>query len=205
MNHKLRLGLDLDGVIYRWQDTAIYLLNTHRGTNISYDAWDHWGYLKDTISKQDWDWLWNEATRKHGLFRFGSLYKGSRELLDQLVDRYDIVVITSRQANAVHDTMDWLAYQKLPTTEIHILGSQPKSSVQPECDVYIDDAIHNCEDLLNNTKGLVIMPDRPWNSKGFHPDDYNRFRRTYSIAHMKYILDGYHEQINREENKWVSR
>lgn len=194
---KLRLGLDLDGVVYRWQDTAIYLLNTLRGTSVSYDAWDHWDYLKETISKDDWKWLWSDAVIDHGLFRFGSLYKGSREFLRDIKDQYEIVVITSRQENAVRDTMDWLAYQQLPTTEIHILGQQSKSSVEPKCDVYIDDAIHNCEDLLVNTGGLVVMPDRPWNAKYSSPE-YLRFHRGFGWGHIKFILNRYYEQMTND-------
>jgi len=197
LQQKPRLGLDLDGVVYRWQDTAIYLLNTRRGTHVSYEAWDHWDYLKETISKEDWKWLWTTAVTEHGLFRYGSLYRGMRDFLDEIKDKYHIVIITSRRENAVRDTVDWLAYQQLPSTEIHILGSGNKSDVKAECDVYIDDAIHNCQDLIENTKGLVIMPDRPWNH-GYTSDEITRFHRTYSVAHMKFILEAYHMQINRE-------
>lgn len=199
MSRKLRLGQDLDGVIYRWSDTARYLLNEHRkedpGESQNYD------WIKNHITKESWDWLWSQGVRDHGLFRYGSLYKGTREFLQQMEPLCDIVIITSRPSSAVRDTMDWLAYQKLPISEVHIVGpEQKKSSITPQCDVYIDDAAHNCQDLIENTKGLVIMPDRPWN-QGYSSDEITRFHRVYSVAHMKYVLEVYHRQVNANERE----
>lgn len=193
---KLRLGLDLDGVVYRWSDTANYLLKTYWDIDLTEST--YWDYIKDNTSKEAWDWLWSDAITKHGLYRYGSIYKGMREFLGEIKEYCDIVVITSRPSSASQDTMDWLAFQKLPTNEVRILGRQNKSDVQPQCDVYIDDAIHNCQDLMVNTKGLVIMPDHPWN-QGYYGEDVTRFHRAYSVAHMKHILDTYHKQVNRDE------
>jgi uncharacterized HAD superfamily protein len=181
--------------VYRWGDTAAYLLKEHWNFNLVEST--YWDYIKDNVSKEAWDWLWTDAITKHGLYRYGSIYKGMREFLDGIKEFCDIVVITSRPPSAAQDTMDWIAYQKLPTNEIRILGRQEKSSVQPQCDVYIDDAIHNCQDLIEHTKGLVIMPDHTWN-QGYTPDEITRFHRTYSVEHMKFILETYHMQMNRE-------
>ena len=191
---KLRLGCDLDGVVYRWSDTARYILQAYRnespGESLDYD------WIKNHITPESWQWLWTDGVAKHGLFRYGSIYKGMRKFLEDVEPLYENVVITSRPDSARQDTIDWLAFQKLPTSEVHIVGpGQPKSEIEPQCDVYIDDAIHNCQDLMINTKGLVVMPDRPWN-QGYYGDDYTRFHRTYSVAHMKFVLEQYHAQVN---------
>jgi uncharacterized HAD superfamily protein len=198
LSHKLRLGLDLDGVIYRFTDTANYLILAHHGVKLG--EWTTWDYPEQNVTKEVWDWLWTKAITDHGLFRYGSLYKGTREFLTEIGAFANIVVITSRPSAAVSDTLEWLAYQKLPTSEVHILGEQKKSSVQPECDVYIDDAIHNCQDLIENTNGLVIMPDRPWN-QGYVSEEVTRFHRAFSVAHMKFILETYYTQKERDEQR----
>jgi uncharacterized HAD superfamily protein len=193
---KLRLGLDLDGVVYRFSDTANYLILAHHGIKLG--DWTTWDYPEQHVPKEVWGWLWTKAITDHGLFRYGSIYKGTREFLTAVAELANIVVITSRPPNAVQDTMAWLAYQQLPTSEIHVLGKQAKSTVQPQCDVYIDDAIHNCQDLIENTNALVIMPDRPWN-QGYASDEVTRFHRAFSVAHMKFILETYYTQRTRDE------
>lgn len=197
---KLRLGLDLDGVIYNWSNTARFLLGEYRnefpGESQNYD------WIKDHISKESWDWLWGPGVKEHGLFRYGNLYKGAREFLLQIEPMFDCVVITSRPPSAVLDTMDWLAYQQLPVGEVHIVGhGADKSTVLPHCEIYLDDAIHNAEDIMVKTNALMVMPDKPWN-QGYSPDDFTRFYRGYSWAHIKYIFETFYQRVNREEGKW---
>lgn len=188
---KVRLGLDLDGVLYRWSDTARYLLGTYCGNDPGES--ENWNWIKDHISTEAWKWLWSAGVTEHGLFRYGSLYKGSREFLGRIEPYCDSVVITSRPPAAVRDTMDWLSYQKIPTAEVHIISNAPKSSVQPQCDVYIDDAIHNCEDLLANTKGWVLMPNRPWNQVNETLEPVGRF---FDWEQAEDMLQLVHTKIN---------
>jgi uncharacterized HAD superfamily protein len=159
---KLRLGLDLDGVLYRWTDTARYLLQEHWAVDPGESQYFDW--IKDNVPAHAWEWLWREGITEHGLFRYGSLYKGSREFLSRMTQYCDNVIITSRPASAALDTMDWLSYQRIPTSEVHIIGArQKKSTVEPKCDIYIDDATHNALDILENTEAPIIVPDRPYN------------------------------------------
>lgn len=189
---KLRLGLDIDGVLYRWTSTAQHLLGEY-WNNDPGESQD-WDWIKNHVSKETWKWLWSDGVEKYGLFRYGSLFKGSRDFLIRAEPYCDNVVITSRPANAVRDTMDWLSYQKVPTAEVHIIGVTPKSQVMPQCDVYIDDATHNCLDLLQNTEADVIMPDRPWNQD--FGDEPEGFHRTSSWEEIEKILINTYDKIN---------
>lgn len=193
---KLRLGQDLDGVLYRWSDTARYLLKEYRneepGESLDYD------WIKNHISPESWQWLWNEGVREHGLFRYGSLYKGAREFLNRIQEYCNIVVITSRPPDAVRDTLDWLTFQKIPTTEIHVVNpGQKKTGILPHCDVYFDDAQANADDVLVNTNSVFIMPERPWNAT-YTSIDFTRFHKAYSWEHTESLLKTLHQQINRE-------
>jgi 5'(3')-deoxyribonucleotidase len=175
---KIRLGLDIDGCLYRWSDTARYLLRTYKDNDPGESK--TWDWIKDHLPREDWMWLWKDGVEKHGLFRYGSIYKGSREFLVNMQPYCDNVIITSRPPTAVQDTMEWLSYQRVPTSEVHIISSGLKSTVLPHCDVYIDDAIHNAEDLIQNTEALVFMPDRPWN-KGFKDKRLLKFYNWYEL------------------------
>lgn len=187
----LRVGMDLDGVIYRWGDTVRYLLKTFWGLeNIPLE-----GRIENKIPAEANTWIWKEGIENHGLFRYGSIYKGSREFLDRISHFCDIVVITRRPPNAIQDTLDWLAYQKFPASEIHILGWKDKKSAI-KCDAYVDDETSNAQDYLANTDGIVIMPDKEWNQERIWS---LRFHRTHSWEEIERVLRVEHEQINREK------
>lgn len=166
----IRWGIDIDGVMYEWDRTAGYMLrNVLPNSPYSKDGpigrpSTNWGYLKDNIAPEHWSWLWKEGVQL-GLFRHGHLFPGTIEAIRKLSECGDVIAITSRPKQAVHDTMAWLAYQNLPISGLHILtNEEPKSSVLPHCDVYLDDKPENCQDLLENTAGNVFLMTRPWNT-----------------------------------------
>lgn len=186
---KPRAGFDIDGVMYEWSKTARYMLREilpdspyPKDGPLGQES-TSWDYIQEHVSKEHWKWLWSEGIRL-GLFRHGHLFPGTIKAVRAVAELgYDIIVITHRPKNAVHDTLDWLAFQKLPLAGVHLLTNQePKSSVVPQCDIYIDDKPQVCEDLLGNTKArLVAMPDRPWNQDFKIPfDDSGRFARVHS-------------------------
>ncbi|MGI0010139.1 MAG: 5' nucleotidase, NT5C type [Nitrosopumilaceae archaeon] len=155
-----RIGLDLDGVCYNYSATACYLLNHYKEYDLDWTDTNSWNWLKDQIKKEDWDWLWSAGV-KEGLFRYGSLFKGTAEAVKEISKLGKIVVITSRPDSAINDTIEWLAYMKFPVSELHIVGNgQNKAEFKP--DVAIDDAPHN---VLNYLKAGIdtVMPIRKYN------------------------------------------
>ena len=165
----MRIGLDVDGVLYQWDKTARYMLreilpgSTYSKYGPLGRTSTHWGYIQENVSKDDWSWLWKEGVAM-GLFRYGHSFPGMVKDVRALAEKGDLVIITHRPQQAVNDTLDWLSYQKLPLSDVHLLTRQePKSSVRPECDVYIDDKPENCADLARNTSGKVFMMSRDWN------------------------------------------
>ena len=162
MNRKPIWGIDLDGIVYKWGETARFLLNHRFGLKLGEST--HWDYLKENITEEQWDWLWDDGIINHGLFRSGHIYTGSLEALDKLSKIGNIIIITSRPEIARADTLHWLAFHRIPASHIVMLhNGEPKSSVRPHCDMYVDDNVENCIDLYAHTKGEVLMWDRPWN------------------------------------------
>lgn len=156
--------VDIDGVIYRWEDTIRYLILAHHGIEIERST--HWNYVRDKLKSMDrydvWQWLWNEGLRDHGMFRYGSIYKGAREGLVKLNEVADIIVCTSRPLAAMQDTLDWLAYQHFPTKEFSMIQpGQTKANVR--ADIYVDDGPDNIGEILTQTDGVMVIWDRPWN------------------------------------------
>jgi len=127
----------------------------------------HWNYIKDQITEQQWEWLWHDAPDGGigcGLFRHGHCYKGSFEAMKELDRIGDIVIITHRPKSAIKDTMEWISFNGIPASAVHLMyREEPKSFVKPECGIYVDDKVANCIDLSENTDGLACLWDRAWN------------------------------------------
>lgn len=162
----MRIGLDVDGVMYQWDKTARYMLRdvlpdspyTKDGP-LGVES-KNWHYIKEQVSREHYNWLWNEGV-KLGLFRHGHMYPGTIQAVRALAKLGDIVIITHRPDKAVRDTLAWLAYHELPLSEIHILSNQePKSQVR--VDFFLDDKPENCVDMRQNG-GEVFLMSRPWN------------------------------------------
>lgn len=182
----MRIGLDIDGVLYEWERTARYMLrevlpdSPYKADGPLGQPSTHWNYIKQHVAPEHFKWLWNEGVEL-GLFRYGHLHKGAVQAVRFLSTIADVSLITSRPRSAMDDTMTWLAHLRLPITGISTPGpKQPKSSVKPECDVYLDDKPENCEDLAANTKARgVFLLDRPWNHD-WRPSYHCGIRRVYS-------------------------
>ena len=191
---KIRIGVDIDGVMYKWIKTAHYMLrdvmpdSPYKGKKNGLLAGHenqvtHFNWTKENVAPEHWRWLWDEGV-KLGLFRYGHLYPGTIVAMRELAEIGELVIITHRPVSAVSDTLAWLSFLDLPFAGVHILTNQePKSSVHPQCDIYIDDKPENVEDLAVHTHAeMVVMPDRPWNQHFKEPSPFcgSEVRVVYS-------------------------
>lgn len=164
----MRIGLDIDGVMYKWDKTARYMLrevlpNSPYKQLLTVES-KGWDWIKENVAPEHWKWLWNEGVRL-GLFRYGHLYPGTIQAVRRLAEIGEVVLITHRPKEAVTDTLAWLGLLNLPIAGLHLLtAGEPKSLVQPTCDVYLDDKPANVEDLAKHTTArTVCLMRRPWN------------------------------------------
>jgi 5'(3')-deoxyribonucleotidase len=160
----LRLGIDLDGVVADFNAGWIPRYNESFGTSLTVEDVDRWNspvrLTHFTSMSQFWKW---SATVADGgsIFRVLEPYPGAIDALQRLARRHNVVIITTKPSFAVHDTFAWLADHRVPTTEVHIVDD--KASVS--CDVYLEDADHNLEELrdAHRRSAIVCRFVRPWN------------------------------------------
>lgn len=187
----MKLGIDIDGVMYNWESTARYMLrnvlpnSSYKHSGVLDEPSTTWNWIPDKIDKKHWNWLWKEGVEL-GLFRYGNLYPGTVDVIRALSKKHKITLITHRPKQAVKDTLAWLGFLDLPIAGLHILTDQaPKSEVRPMCDVYLDDKIENIEDLQQNTKAkLVCLMDQPWNQ------EYEAKTRVHDWWHFLALVRG---------------
>lgn len=159
----LRLGIDLDGVVADFNAGWIPLYNQHFGTALDVadvDAWNSPVRLTHfTSMSQFWRWA-STAGEGTSIFRILRPYPDAVEALQRLARRHKVVIITTKPTFAVHDTYAWLAEHRIPTNEVHILDDKTAVS----CDIYLEDADHNLEDLCDAHPGATVCRFvRPWN------------------------------------------
>lgn len=167
----MRIGLDIDGVMYKWDNSARYMMrevlpnSPYRDLPAFKEEAPYWNWLPDNVAPEHWEWLWSEGVRL-GLFRYGNLYRGTVQAVRKLATLGEVVLITHRPKQAVRDTLAWLGMLDLPISGLHLLTNmEPKSGVKPLCDVYLDDKPENVEDLFLNTGGKnSCLMRRRWNN-----------------------------------------
>lgn len=160
---RVRLGIDLDGVVANFTKGWMHFYNRQFGTELDVEHSKQWGDVVNLTHFADVDefWQWTSDLDGRSVFWHLEPFPGAVEALEALNDAgHEIVVVTTKPAFAVDDTHEWIARQQIPAAEIHIL--QDKWLVP--CDVYLDDGPHILPALVEHRpEATVCRFVRPWN------------------------------------------
>lgn len=159
----MRLGIDLDGVVADFNTGWITRYNSDFGADVAFDAVRAWDAIPSLTHFRHMGefWKWAQDHDGSSLFRHLETYPGAVDTLWRLAkDRHQIVILTTKPPWAIHDTFAWLAEHRIPSREVHILDRK----WEVDCDVYLEDAPHNLDDLVANRPDRVVGRFvRPWN------------------------------------------
>ncbi len=159
----LKLGIDLDGVVADFTAGWMRFYNREYGTQLRVEdstTWDGLVSLTHFESMSEF-WRWSADLDGHSVFWHLDTFPGAVQALTQLdADGHHIAILTTKPRFAVHDTFEWLARHRIPTTEVHIL----EDKWRVECDVYLDDSPHVLPGLVRNRPDRTVCRYvRPWN------------------------------------------
>ncbi len=162
---RLRLGIDLDGVVADFNAGWIERYNQQFGADLlpeHVDVWDAPTTLTHfTNMGEFWRWA-RTAGGGSSIFRILQPYHGAVEALTRLARDHHVVIVTTKPHFAVHDTFEWIAEHRIPTREVHVVDDKTTVS----CDVYLDDADHNVRALVRaRPESLVCRYVRPWGTQ----------------------------------------
>ena len=168
MGESLRLGIDMDGVIadfnagWTWRYNRDFPERIDRPLGAAdVVEWDAPVGLTHFDEMDDF-WSWAETCAEgRSLFHGLDPYPDAIPALAALTGSgHDVVIVTTKPTFAIDDTYDWLDRHEVPHVELHIVDD--KTLV--ECDVFLDDAVHNLVALTDaRPAATVCRYVRPWN------------------------------------------
>lgn len=160
---RIRLGIDLDGVVANFIDGWMMRYNMEYGTSLTEDQVDHWDAAHELTHFQDMSdfWQWAGASGNGPtVFRNLRTYPGALTTLNELATCHDIVILTMKPDWAGHDTFSWIADNHIPTREVHLI----RDKWNIDCDIYLDDSPYVLPGLVaKRPNSIVCRFVRPWN------------------------------------------
>lgn len=185
----MRIGFDLDGVLYNFGDSVKrYLEHTGQG-----HVWKsgptpkpYWDFYKD------WGWtgkefvnMCNEGADAGFIFCGPARHNASRAVNAIKDMGHEVVIITDRQFGSTpfvshKNTLNWLAKHNIPFDEIYF--SADKTCVPT--DMFIEDKLENY-DALDAAGVEVYLVNRAWNF--VDEDEDNRRRIRHVMDYVKAV------------------
>lgn len=160
------VGLDVDGVLMRWGTAVRSSMKKRFGVNVSSDEW----FGPHLVTPEQWDWVWSDEGVVE-VFGAGPAFHGAIKFTQRLATIADIHIISACPDGARDARVKWLDTRGIPYTSVNFV--QPagdgrtavrKSTIEPHCDVYIDDNPGNCLELARETDAArIILVDHSWN------------------------------------------
>jgi 5'(3')-deoxyribonucleotidase len=185
---RMRLGIDLDGVVANFTSGWMKFYNRQFGTDLVFEDSKKWNDLVDLTHFDDIDqfWEWSSNLEGRSLFWHLEPFPGAVEALHDLgADGHEIVILTQKPAFAIKDTHDWVRRHAIPSGEIHILDD--KWAV--DCDVYLDDGPLILPHLVSHRPNRVVCRYvRPWNQPvpgAVDVVDFDEFREVVDRRSQK--------------------
>jgi len=153
----MRIAIDLDGVLGDWNNSWIRAYKARYGERINYSDITDWDFLHLTRFR-NWKEFWY-FYRKETSYLAVTPDTHGLQVMDVLKQiGHDLAIVTSRPEWAMEDTLSWIAYHRVPVTEVML--REDKHNV--DADLFLDDGPHFLEAIKAAGKHGVRFV-RPWN------------------------------------------
>lgn len=162
----MRVGIDIDGVLYPWDEAARDALQwkfriERPGPSL------YWTWLKDNITRDQWDWLWTEEGQNEAFSQTYRAYPGAAAMVNAILKAgHEVHFVTHRDPRRTAiQTALFLSFHfhAHPWAGVHVVQNRTKKHSLQGWDVFIDDKPETVREMLAWTNAQVFTPARPWN------------------------------------------
>jgi 5'(3')-deoxyribonucleotidase len=180
---KLLIALDLDGVLFDFLGQFLRVHNLRKDARITVDDIKSFmpaGNMEDIISSDDWNESF-EWFEDNGGYATLKVLEGVRTALQAIIDAgHNLVYVTSRHSKFKGETELSLILNKLPHVKTYFTP-RGKGTVLRKLnpDVFVDDAVKNCEAALRAGIKQIFLMDAPYNK------DETRFTRIHNLIQFE--------------------
>lgn len=156
----LVVGIDVDGVLANQIHGILPRVEARLGIRLRYEDVTEWRLplgesdiaREIAMALEDPEYVLNMP-----------LHEGAREVVDELYVENRVVMITGRPYVTRPWTDQWLRNAAFTFDELVNVKEEKKSLYRT--DVLVDDYIGNIKEYLENSSGVAILVDQPWNRR----------------------------------------
>ena len=157
----IRVGIDMDGVLADFNTGWMSRYNAEFGTDLDASMVQQWDglYTLTHFESMAEFWSWAQGDGR-STFRDAPPLPGAIEAVKRIGREHRVCIVSSKFDWAIPDSLAWLADHGVPAREVHFLWDKTLA----ECDVYLDDAPHQLEELTAGLPDAVVCRMvHPWN------------------------------------------
>lgn len=157
-----RIGVDIDGTLYHWTRAANEAVEDKFGiTGLTEHT--YWNYLHDTISPEQWAWIWSDGPAEEIFGRSDLIFDGCQDVVNDLCKEHEVHFVTHRNPELTAGiTSDWLAYHFSKYAGVHVVSSSVDKTTLGNWDLFIDDKPDTIESF--EKVGIpILVPSRLYN------------------------------------------
>ena len=156
----LLIGVDVDGVLANQIHGIVPRVRARLGIELEYRDVTDWRLpLGDSDIAREIEIAFEDPEYVLSM----PVHPGARDLVDTLYVNNIITLITARPPATKPWTLQWLQNHGFTYDDLVNVKEQKKSLYRT--DVLIDDYIGNVKEYLENTTGVAILVDQPWNRR----------------------------------------
>jgi len=180
---KLLVALDLDGVIFDFMGQFLRVHNLRKNSRVTADDIKSFmpaGNMEDIISEGEWNESF-EWFEDNGGYATLKPLEGVRTAIEAIqAAGHEVIYITARHSKFKGETELSFLLGKLPHAKVYFAPRGKYRVLKAKKpDVFVDDAVKNCETAVRaNIKKIYIM-DAPYNK------EETRFNRIHNLVQFE--------------------
>lgn len=193
----MNIGIDVDEVVCDLLSVVLDSMDSKWGLKSTVDVFSDYNFFAnsytacDKTNKDIAEDLIRWVNDADYLYRLSPYPDAANTIKELLSVGHQVHFVTARPTNTLMATKKWFDAHDIPYTSLHVIGHGSSKGVlgrELDLNIYIDDHAANIEDVLEHTKAVNFLIDRP----------YNRWYINNKVTRIDKLQD-IHKYINKNK------